>query len=143
MIADKHLLGFLQMLKSEKYYSPHTCKNYFRDLTLFTEFLNLKQIHQWQDVDYRTVSAFAAQRFRQGKKGNTIQRELSSIRSFYKYLIRQKLVISNPALEVKAPKAAKKLPATCDTEQIDQLLKARSHDDGLTIRDLAIFELMY
>ena len=143
MTSDKHLLAFLQMLKSEKYYSPHTCKNYSRDLTLFSEFLKLKEIDEWQGVDYRTVSAFAAQRFRQGKKGNTIQRELSSIRSFYKYLIRQKIVVSNPALEVKAPKTAKKLPITCDSEQIDQLLKSRSHDNALTIRDLAIFELMY
>ncbi|MBT4078110.1 MAG: site-specific integrase, partial [Gammaproteobacteria bacterium] len=109
------------MLKSEKFYSPHTCKNYSRDLNLFSEHLQSREIQHWQDVDYRTVSAFAAQRFRQGKKGNTIQRELSSIRSFYKYLIRQRVVTSNPALEVKAPKTAKKLPRTCDTEQIDQL----------------------
>lgn len=143
MDTQKHLDSFLQMLKSEKYYSTHTCKNYARDLTLFTEFLQGREIEAWQDVDYRSISAFAAQRFRQGKKGNTIQRELSSIRSFYKYLIRQKVVNNNPALEVKAPKTEKKLPHTCDAEQLSQLLKARSHDSGLTIRDLAIFELMY
>jgi len=131
------------MLKSEKFYSPHTCKNYARDLKLFTGFVQSKQIQHWQDVNYNTVSAFAAKQFRLGKKGNTIQRELSSIRSFYKYLIRQQLVRNNPALEVKAPKSEKKLPRTCDTEQIDQLLKARQKDDDLTIRDLAMFELMY
>lgn len=143
MKSQKHLLSFLQMLKSEKYYSPHTCKNYSRDLNLFSEFLQSNEIQQWQDVDYRTVSAFAAQRFRQGKKGNTIQRELSSIRSFFKYLVRQRVLTSNPAIEVKAPKTAQKLPRTCDTEQIDQLLKTRSNDNDLTIRDLAMFELMY
>jgi integrase/recombinase XerC len=138
-----HLQNFLQMLKSEKYYSPHTCLNYQRDLKLFQDFIESKHVHQWQDVDYQLVSGFAAWRFRNGKKGNTIQRELSSIRSFYKYLIRQKLVSNNPALDVKAPKTQKKLPKTCDSEQLDQLLKTHPEDDTLTTRDLAIFELIY
>ena len=143
MEQDPHLQAFLQMLESEKFYSPHTRNKYQRDLRLFTEFLALKQISDWQTVDYNTVSAFAANRFRQGKKGNTIQRELSAIRSFYKYLIRQRLVTNNPALDVKAPKTSKKLPLTCDTEQIEQLLKSSSKDDDLRVRDLAMFELMY
>lgn len=138
-----HLQNFLQMLKSEKYYSPHTCKNYQRDLALFQEFIESKDINQWQDVDYQLVSSFAAWRFRNGKKGNTIQRELSSIRSFYKYLIRQKLATNNPALDVKAPKTQKKLPKTCDSEQLDQLLKDHPEDSILTTRDLAMFELIY
>ncbi len=135
--------NFLQMLNSEKFYSPHTCKNYHKDLSLFADFLQTKNIRQWQHVDYPLVSAFAAMRFRQGKKGNTIQRELSSIRSFFKYLVRQQVVEHNPALEVKAPKSDKKLPRTCDNEQIEQLFRASPKDDGLKIRDLAMFELMY
>lgn len=143
MSFTTHLQNFLQMLKSEKYYSPHTCNNYQRDLKLFQGFIESKDINQWQDVDYPLVSSFAAWRFRNGKKGNTIQRELSSIRSFYKFLIRQKLVSNNPALDVKAPKTLKKLPKTCDSEQLDQLLKAHPEDTILTTRDLAIFELIY
>lgn len=143
MESDQHLQSFLQMLESEKFYSPHTRNNYRRDLLLFSAFLSNRNLDDWQSVDYNVVSAFAAWRFRQGKKGNTIQRELSSIRSFYKYLIRQQLVTHNPALEVKAPKTDKKLPVTCDTEQIDQLLKASSSDGDLRVRDLAMFELMY
>ncbi len=143
MDLQKNVDAFLQMLHSEKFYSPLTCKNYQRDLQLFADYIRGKGLQHWQQVDYRTVSAFAAQRFRQGKKGNTIQRELSSIRSFYKYLIRQQIVASNPAQDVKAPRTDKKLPLTCDSEQIDQLLKARPDDDDLRVRDLAMFELMY
>ena len=131
------------MLKSERFYSPHTCLNYQRDLQLFQQYLESRQVNQWQDVDYPLVSGFASWRFRQGKKGNTIQRELSSIRSFYKYLIRQKLVSHNPALDVKAPKTPKKLPKTCDSEQLDQLLKTHPQDSNLITRDLAMFELIY
>ncbi|MDJ0834122.1 MAG: tyrosine recombinase XerC [Gammaproteobacteria bacterium] len=143
MDLQKNVDAFLQMLHSEKFYSPLTCKNYQRDLRLFADYIQGRGLQAWQQVDYRTVSAFAAQRFRQGKKGNTIQRELSSIRSFYKYLIRQQIVASNPAQDVKAPRADKKLPRTCDSEQIDQLLKATPADDDLRVRDLAMFELMY
>ena len=143
MNPQQHLASFLQMLKSEKYYSPHTCKNYARDLSLFSEFIQSRDLQHWQDVDYSSVSAYAARRFRQGMKGNTIARELSSIRSFYNYLIRQQVVQNNPALDVKAPKTAKKLPRSCDTEQIDQLLRPSSADNDLIIRDLAMYELMY
>jgi len=143
MSTQEYLNSFLQMLRNEKYYSPHTCKNYARDLSLFTGFIESKNIEDWQDVDYGIVAAYAARRFRQGKKGNTIARELSSIRSFYKYLIRQQVVQKNPALDVKAPKTAKKLPRCCDTEQIDQLLNPSVADDDLIIRDLAMFELVY
>ncbi len=142
-LETKHLNSFFQMLDTEKYYSAHTLKNYSRDLKLFTSFLQGRNINDWITVNYATVSAFAASRFRQGKSGHTIQRELSSIRGFYKYLIKNNLANHNPALDVKAPKTEKRLPKTCDTEQLDQLLKASSSDDGLTIRDLAIFELIY
>ena len=143
MSLNQHLSSFIQMLTNEKFYSPHTCKNYQKDLQLFADYLQSLHITDWQQVDYRTVSAFAAQRFRQGKKGNTIQRELSSIRSFYRYLLRQQVVPHNPAIDVKAPKTEKKLPKTCDSEQIEQLLKSSSTDHPLRIRDLAIFELIY
>jgi integrase/recombinase XerC len=137
------LQSFLEMLVTEKMYSPHTCKSYARDLKGFDEFLQQQKVTEWGRVSYRHVSAFAAQQFRQGKKGRTIQRELSAIRSFYHYLIRQGWVDNNPALEVKAPKSEKNLPKTCDAEQLDQLLKPRRNDDELTRRDLAMFELMY
>ncbi len=143
MSFDQHLSSFIQMLTSEKFYSPHTRKNYQKDLQLFMEFLQGLGIKSWQDVDYRTISAFAAQRFRQGKKGNTIQRELSSIRSFYRYLLTQHVVSHNPAKDVKAPKTDKKLPKTWDSEQIEQLLRSSSSDNPIRIRDLAIFELIY
>ena len=131
------------MLKSEKFYSPHTCKNYARDLELFARFLERQGLEDWDKVTYPQVSGFAAWRFRNGKNAATIQRELSSIRSFYKYLIQHQLMDHNPAQDVRAPKNAKKLPRTCDSEQLDQLLRTSDNDDLLVKRDLALFELVY
>lgn len=139
----EYLDHFIQMLRSEKYYSPHTCSNYRRDLGLFQSYLAARNIDSWEAVNYNLVSGYAAQRHRQGRKSRTIQRELSSIRSFYQFLIRGGRVAQNPALEVRAPKTDKPLPKTCDAETIDRLLQLSDDGDGLQVRDVAIFELIY
>jgi len=143
MNPKKYLETFIQMLRSEKYYSQHTCKNYQRDLCRFSEFLLARGIDCWNQVSYNEVSAYAANRFRNGLKSRSIQRELSSIRSFYQFLILQGAMKSNPAKEVSAPKGDQRLPRTCDAEQVGQLLKNRDKDDDLLVRDLAMFELIY
>ena len=135
--------NYLQTLRSEKYYSPHTCSNYRRDLLRFAAFLNQRGIADWPGASYTEVSAYAAQRHRQGRKSRTIARELSAIRSFYQFLIRHGRVAKNPALEVSAPKSDKPLPKTCDPESLEQLLRASDTDDELLLRDLAIFERIY
>ncbi len=138
-----YLESFIQMLRSEKYYSPHTCSNYRRDLESFARYLLDRDVSRWSKVNYRLVSGYAAHRFRNGLKSRSIQRELSSIRSFYQHLIRQGVAKNNPAKEVSAPKSGQRLPKTCDTEQIEQLLRSGSNNNPLFIRDLAIFELIY
>ncbi len=140
---DDYLDQFIQMLRSEKYYSPHTCSNYRRDLNQFQNHLKNQGVESWNEVDYADVSGFAAQRHRQGRKSRTIERGLSSIRSFYQFLIHNAVVAKNPALEVSAPKNDKPLPKTCDAETIDRLLSVKDDSDGLQIRDVAIFELIY
>ena len=142
-MQDEFLLSYIAVLRTEKYYSAHTCKNYRRDLENFGTYLNERNITDWSKVKHAEVSSYAAYRFRNGLKSRTIQRELSSIRGFFQYLIRQSMVKSNPAKDVRAPKAEQLLPKTCDAEQLDQLLRNSESDDPLTVRDLAIFELIY
>jgi len=139
----EYLERFIQMLRSEKYYSAHTCDSYRRDLRLFRDFLRAREIESWDRVNHPEVSAFAAQRHRQGRKSRTIQRELSAIRSFYHYLIQHGAVAKNPAIEVSAPKADQPLPKTCDADAIDRLLRVDGDADSLLLRDVAMFELIY
>lgn len=134
---------YIEVLRSEKYYSPHTCKSYRRDLDNFSRYLQEHNITQWSKVDFVQVSGYAAHRFRNGLKSSSIQRELSSIRGLYQYLIRESVVKSNPAKDVRAPKPDHLLPKTCDAEQVGKLLHNNETDSDLTIRDLAIFELIY
>ncbi len=140
---NDYLDQYIQFLRSEKYYSPHTSSNYRRDLKRFQAYLAERAIDAWERVAFTDVSAFAAQRHRQGRKSRTIARELSSIRSFFQFLIRNGVVTKNPALEVSAPKSDKPLPKTCDAESLDRLLRVSDSSDDLLLRDVAIFELIY
>ena len=140
---NDYLDQYIQFLRSEKYYSPHTCSNYRRDLKRFQAYLAERAIDAWERVAFTDVSAFAAQRHRQGRKSRTIARELSSIRSFFQFLIRNGVIARNPALEVSAPKSDKPLPKTCDAESLDRLLRVSDSSDDLLLRDVAIFELIY
>lgn len=140
---NNYLEQFIQTLRSEKYYSPHTCSNYRRDLQRLQAYLEEHAIEDWAQVAYNDVSGFAAQRHRQGRKSRTIARELSSIRSFFQFLIRRGAVARNPALDVRAPKSDKPLPKTCDPESLEQLLRVTDDGDDLLLRDIAIFELIY
>ncbi len=141
--ATEFLDRFIQALRSEKYYSPHTCSNYRRDLDRFEAFLADRGIDDWERVGYNDVGAYAARRFRQGRKSRTIARELSSIRSFFQYLIKHGVIAKNPAQDVAAPRADKPLPKTCDAETLDRLFQVDAEADPLLLRDVAMFELVY
>ena len=85
---------------------------------------------------------FAARSHAGGLSPRSVQRRLSAVRGFFNYLVREGAVASNPAVDVRAPKAAKRLPGTLDVDQINQLLDIPA-DDALAVRDRAIMELFY
>jgi len=142
--ARSWLPKFLKHLSSERRLSPHTDSNYRRDLELFMRFCERNDIADWRSVDSQHVRSFAAAEFRQGQSPRTIQRRLSALRSFFNFLLRQDQppVQSNPAIDVRAPKASKRLPATIDADQMARLLTFRT-DEQLDVRDKAIMELFY
>ena len=143
MPTKHHIKTFLRRKKIEQFYADDTCDDYQRDLALFADFLETSGVLDWKLARQCTILGFIGQRFRQGVKGNSIQRELSSIRSFYDYLIDQQVITKNPADGVKAQKSAHKLPKIFYEEQVEQLLKSHHRDNDLKVRDLAMFELMY
>ena len=129
-------------LKTLQYLSPHTQKAYQRDLNYLSQFCDSQEINRWQDIDGRQVQGFVAWRHRQGISGRSLQRNLSAVRAFYRYLINQGIAKQNPANGVLAPKSARRLPKVLDVDQTIQLVEI-DEDDPLAIRDRAILELMY
>ncbi len=138
----EHLQAFMQHLENARRLSPHTLKNYLRDLTRIEQWCQEQEIDSWSSLGPHHIRAYIAHQHRSGLSGKSIQRALSSLRSFYSYLLKRGGVENNPAIGIRAPKSAGKLPATLDTDQLGQLLDATS-DDPLEIRDLAIMELFY
>lgn len=122
--------------------SPHTDSNYRRDLQRLVAYCDKQGIADWLRIDGQHIRTFAAAEFRLGFSPRSIQRRLSAIRSFYNFLLREGVVKLNPAVDVTAPKAKKRLPATIDVDQMTRLLSFRT-DEELSVRDKAIMELFY
>jgi len=131
--------GFLETLQ---HLSLHTRKAYKRDLRILLEFCNAHDIRHWQDLDGRQIRGFIAWRHRQGAGGKSLQRNLSTVRVFYRYLNDLKLASRNPAQGIYAPKSPRKLPKALDADQATQLVDIAGQDI-LSVRDRAMLELMY
>jgi integrase/recombinase XerC len=134
--------AYLAHLSKERRLSPHTASNYARDLRALADFAERGNLESWKSLDSQHVRMFAARAHAGGLSPRSVQRRLSAVRGFFNYLLRERAVTSNPALDVRAPKAARRLPGTLDVDQINQLLEIPP-EDALAVRDKAIMELFY
>ena len=129
-------------IKTLQHLSTHTQHAYQRDLKHLQAYCDNHEINEWTSLDGRQLRGFVAARHRQGVNGRSLQRNLSAIRAFYRFLLEQKIAKTNPAEGIIAPKSSKKLPKVLDVDQTKQLVEIKS-DDELAIRDSAMFELIY
>ena len=133
--------AFLKHLESERRLSPHTVSNYQRDLKEASRVLGQQD---WAQVTVHDIRSLVANLHRQGKGGKTIARQLSTLRTFYRYLMREGIAKDNPVVDVRAPKSGKRLPKALDADQVTQLLDAGTDKgDPLSLRDQAMMELFY
>jgi len=133
---------FLSHLNFERRLSSHTVSAYRHDLLTLAAFCERRDVKRWGALNNFQVRAFAAGEHAGGIAPRSIQRRLSAARTFYEYLMREGAVKNNPALDVRAPKTKKRLPATLDADQMGRLLDFRV-DDTLSARDKAMMELFY
>ena len=129
-------------LESLHHLSEHTRSAYQRDLQNLQDYCDKQEINKWSDLDGRQVRGYVAWRHRKGIGGRSLQRTLSAIRAFYRYLLKQGIVKNNPAEGIIAPKTPRKLPKVLDVDQSVQLVEI-SGEDALAVRDRAILELIY
>lgn len=129
-------------IKTLHHLSKHTRSAYQRDLDYLQGYCSEQGITTWSDLDGRQLRGFVAWRHRQGIGGTSLQRNLSAIRSFYRYLLKEGRVKNNPAEGIIAPKSARKLPKLLDVDQTIQLIEI-NEEDALAIRDRAMLELIY
>lgn len=140
---------FCDYLRIEKQSSAHTLQAYKRDLSGFFEFLQQQQsFSEVNLVKVEDVRGYLSHLRHKGYSRATLARLLASLRSLYAYLLRHNKVEHNPVLGIRPPRGEKKLPRTLDIDQISHLLSAvgdasDSVEDPLTVRDIAIAELLY
>ncbi len=138
--SRQYLEEFKSYLLVEKNFSNHTVKAYFSDILGYLIWLNDTLC---TDVDFSKVKEYLhfIQRF--NYKKTTIARKIASIRTFYKYLYRELLVKSNPAVNLNTPKRPKSLPKFLTTEEIEKILNGIKIDTPAGFRNRAILELLW
>ena len=134
---------FITHLAQERRLSAHTVSAYQRDLKHSQPFFANCNVKSWQEIKPNHVRQYLAELHRQGLASRSIHRVLSSLRSFFRFLIREALITQNPAQSVQAPKVEKRLPSTLDVDQVTSLLSAPEEGTMIACRDHAIMELFY
>ncbi|THA07239.1 tyrosine recombinase XerC [Rodentibacter pneumotropicus] len=140
MLTD--LQSYLDYLRIERQVSPHTVRNYQRQLEVVLILLAEQDIQNWQQITPSVVRFILAQSKKEGLKEKSLALRLSALRMFLSYLVQLGKLKANPATGVSAPKQNKRLPKNIDGDQIQQLL-ANDSKEPIDIRDRAILELMY
>jgi len=137
-LETNQISEYLTYLKKERRLSPHTVKNYSRDLQL----LNLEFSDCLADITTHDIRRLVATLHARGRGGKTLSRALSAWRGYFNFLIERKGHKHNPCLGIRAPKKDKRLPKALSPDEISQLLETEEADEK-GIRDQAMFELCY
>ena len=136
---------FLNYLSLEKAYSPHTVKSYEGDLLEFGAYLEHAESGlEVKDADADLVRGWAMALMASGKKATSVNRKLSSLRTFYKYLLRKGVIAVSPMQNVCGPKKAKPLPQFVREDDMERMLL--STGQGATwqeVRKHVILQLFY
>lgn len=141
---EKTIEGFLKYLEFEKNASPMTIKSYGEDLHSFLNFLKVEEpeIKNFSDIDSFSIFSYLSFLSRKGVGKRSMQRHLSTFRSFFKYLLKQGEIKNNPASSVPMPKFTRPLPRVLQKEEITKILEEKE-EGWLGKRNKAIFELLY
>lgn len=134
---------FVIYLKDEKNYSDYTITNYSIDIEEFYVFLKKENITQLQDVDYKVLRKYLNYMTENKYSNKTISRKLSSLRTFFKYLVKKEIINDNPMILISNPKEEKKLPKYLNYGEIEKILEIPNKETTLGLRNACILEILY
>ncbi|MCF2738143.1 tyrosine-type recombinase/integrase [Bacteroides caecigallinarum] len=137
--------SFLHYLRYERNYSEKTIVSYGIDLKEFQGYLNgLDSELKLENVDSDIVRGWVVKLMESGMSGASVNRKLSALRTFYKYLLKKKMITVDPMSIVKGPKRKKPLPTFVREEDMDKLLDGDFFDDSFEgVRDKLIMTMFY
>ncbi len=136
---------FISYLSLQKRASPLTVKNYTLDLKEFFNFLDSETLNlQLSDVTHQHARGFMAHLMDKKQSPRSVNRKLSTLKSFFKYLDRSHILTINPMQKVQGPKVAKKLPVFIDEAQTKQLFEGYTFKTGFEgLRDKLVIDIFY
>ncbi|MBR5370513.1 MAG: tyrosine recombinase XerC [Bacilli bacterium] len=139
----KELTDYLDYLKYQKNYSDYTINNYKHDIIEYLEYLSSESL-DFKSIEYSDIRFYLMYLKDTKKDDNTsINRKLSSLRGFYKYLANEKIVKSNVFSLVNGPKKSKKLPRYFEYNELEELFNVPDTRTPLGQRDSLILEMLY
>ncbi|MEI7510513.1 MAG: site-specific integrase, partial [Flavobacterium sp.] len=140
-----NLKAFQEYLQLEKNYSLHTVNAYGNDLLFFQEFLknNFGQ-ESLEEVNYSMIRSWIVFMVDEGISNSSINRKISSLKSFYKFLLKIKQIESSPLLKHKSLKTPKKIQIPFSEKELDSVLNHIQYPEGFDgIRDKLIIDIFY
>jgi integrase/recombinase XerC len=135
--------SFVHYLQAEKNASAYTIRNYTTDLRDYFRFLSSKNIISLEHADKYLVRGYLSFLMKEGIQKSSIARKMSAIRSFYKYLVREEMIQSNPVATIASPKLDRRLPSFLTISEVELLLNAPDLSTPQGQRNRAILELLY
>ncbi|MGI4870085.1 MAG: tyrosine-type recombinase/integrase [Janthinobacterium lividum] len=136
---------FLDFLRYEKRFSPHTVTSYQTDLTQFATFLKAEyELSELHEATHPLIRGWVVSLMGQHLDPRTVNRKVACLRSFFKFLLRERRIETNPMLRIKAPKMAQKLPEFVPEEALNRLLNSFEFEDSFAgARDQLVLETLY
>ena len=136
---------FIDFLRYEKRFSPHTVTSYQTDLTQFAAFLRQEyELAELAGATHPLIRAWVVSLMSQHLDPRTVNRKVACLRSYFKFLLRTHRIEANPMLRVKAPKMARKLPEFVPEEALNRMLNSFEFEDSFAgVRDQLILETLY
>lgn len=143
MDTDKLVISYLEYLAVEKGLSANTIAAYRRDLHKLQRFVEDKTGVGLLEVDQGTLVSFVSSLRKEGVSPRSINRAVSAVRGFYRFLMLTKRIRTDPTINIESPRVERRLPSVLTEEEMDRLLSLPPKVTSLAIRDQAILELMY
>jgi integrase/recombinase XerC len=124
----EYMDAFLHYLQFEKKYSTHTLVSYQTDLNQFTEFLHTQfTIDSVDVISHIHIKSWLASQINEGLTSRSVNRKLTTLKTFYRFLLREGHVKTNPLIKIQGPKVEKRLPVFVDQRSINNLFDSDSH----------------
>ncbi|WP_226665715.1 tyrosine recombinase XerC [Metabacillus litoralis] len=134
---------FVEYLQIEKSYSQYTVVNYVNEIENFASFMKEQALEHLEEITYQDTRLYLTQLHKRNYSRKTISRKVSSLRSFFRFLVREEMLSENPFSLVSLPKKEQNIPKFLYTEEIEKIFSISDCNTPLGQRNQALIEVLY